>query len=120
MLLFRADDIKHTFHTEGTPLTQSLEAHLCLRSSQRRGKNYTHCYTKLITNFQKSLMAQERLLVSSRRESHGPKLTLPGPIQRKVSTDSNDGRYSLYLIPFLCHIFYVACDANWLSTHHIF
>ncbi|XP_060778222.1 transcription elongation factor A protein 3 isoform X5 [Neoarius graeffei] len=33
-------------------------------------------------------------LSEERRESHGPKLTLPGPIQRKVSTDSNDGRKS--------------------------
>ncbi|KAK3551329.1 hypothetical protein QTP70_015009 [Hemibagrus guttatus] len=29
-----------------------------------------------------------------RKESQGPKLTLPGTIQRKVSTDSNDGRKS--------------------------
>ncbi|XP_053091844.1 transcription elongation factor A protein 3 isoform X7 [Pangasianodon hypophthalmus] len=33
-------------------------------------------------------------LLEERRESHGPKLTLPGAIQRKVSTDSNDGRKS--------------------------
>ncbi|KAF5905822.1 transcription elongation factor A protein 3-like isoform X1 [Clarias magur] len=33
-------------------------------------------------------------LSEERRESHGPKLTLPGAIQRKVSTDSNDGRKS--------------------------
>ncbi|XP_060725919.1 transcription elongation factor A protein 3 isoform X12 [Tachysurus vachellii] len=33
-------------------------------------------------------------LSEERKESHGPKLTLPGTVQRKVSTDSNDGRKS--------------------------
>ncbi|XP_053488818.1 transcription elongation factor A protein 3 isoform X14 [Ictalurus furcatus] len=33
-------------------------------------------------------------LSEERKEYHGPKLTLPGAIQRKVSTDSNDGRKS--------------------------
>ncbi|KAM9489053.1 transcription elongation factor A protein 3 isoform 6-T6 [Clarias gariepinus] len=33
-------------------------------------------------------------LSKERRESHGPKLILPEAIQRKVSTDSNDGRKS--------------------------
>ncbi|XP_058246088.1 transcription elongation factor A protein 3 isoform X8 [Hemibagrus wyckioides] len=35
-----------------------------------------------------------RKLSEERKESQGPKLTLPGAIQRKVSTDSNDGRKS--------------------------
>ncbi|TSQ69505.1 Transcription elongation factor A protein 3 [Bagarius yarrelli] len=61
---------------------------------QKKSSNNTKKERKDSTESKSGQRQQASDPKPQRRESHGPKLTLPGTIQRKVSTDSNDGRKS--------------------------